>query len=165
MEEVGAHLGKNRPRTLNVGLSAADHDGERRILRLRDGAGHRRVDHGDAVRRERAAQRPRARWIRRAHVDDERAIAQVRHGLEHHVAHHATVGQHGHEDIRVADCLVHGRGGAVSGAVERLERIAGRRQMGGHRAAHRAEPDESYSFDAKTSFAHRNATTAAGTPQ
>jgi hypothetical protein len=37
--------------------------------------------------------------------------------------------------------------------------------MGGHRPAHRAEPDERYSFDAKTSFAHRNATTAAGTPQ
>jgi hypothetical protein len=53
----------------------------------------------------------------------------------------------------------------VAGAVERLQRIAGVRQMGGHGPAHRAQPDERYSFDAKTSFAQRNATTAAGTPQ
>ena len=165
MEDGAAHLRENGPRALHVGIRAADHDGERRVLRLRDRAGHRRIHHRDAVRRERAAERPRARRIGRAHVDDERAFTQVRHGFQHHVSDHAAVRQHGDDDIGFAYRRAHGRGVAMARAVERPERIAGRPQMGAHWSTHGAQPDERYSFDAKTSFAQRNATTAAGTPQ
>jgi hypothetical protein len=95
----------------------------------------------------------------------ERPLLQARQCLEHHLPHDVAVGQHGDEDIRVPGRLAHRAPVALPVRIERLKGIAGRRDMGGHRPAHRAEADEGYSFDAKTSFAQRNATTAAGTPQ
>jgi len=165
MEDVVAHPLEHRPRAFYVGARTADHDGKRRIFCFRDRARHRRVDHGHAVRRERAPHCPRAGRIGGAHVDDERTFAQARHRLEHHFAHHAAVGQHGDEHVRPGHRLARGRGIAVARLVECLQAIAGSGEVGGHRSAHRAEADEGYSFDAKTSFAQRNATTAAGTPQ
>ena len=165
MEDIGAHLRKDRRRTLHVFRGAAHHDGERGVLGFCDRARYRRVHHGDAVRRQRPAERPGSRRVGRAHVDDQRAVAKRGHGLEHHVAHHAAVGQHGDEDVGALRRGAHGRAVAVAGAVERLHGVASRGQVAGHRPTHGAEADEGYSFDANTSFAQRNATTAAGTPQ
>jgi hypothetical protein len=165
VEDIGAHLLQDRARTLDVRRRAADHDGERRVLRFGDRAGDRRVHHGDAVRGERASERPGACRVGRAHVDDEPARLEARQRLEHDLADDIAVGQHGDEHIHPVHSLPHGGMTAVARPVVRLQRIAGPRQVGGHRPAHGAEADEGYSFDAKTSFAQRNATTAAGTPQ
>jgi hypothetical protein len=56
VEDVLAHLLQDRPRALDIGARAAGHDGERRVLGFGNGARHRRVDHRDAVRSERAAE-------------------------------------------------------------------------------------------------------------
>ncbi len=110
-------------------------------------------------------QRARGRRIRRAHVDHHRAGGQRGQGFEHRFAHCLAVGQHGDERIGVLRGFANR--GLVAGSleVERLHREAGALEVRGHRHAHRAEADERYFSDWKTSFAARNATTAAGTPQ
>ena len=165
VEELAAELLQHRPCPGDVGGIAADHDGERAVSRLDDRARHRRIDERDAVRRERVAQRAAARRVGRAHVDDERAALERRQRLEHHLAHRIAVGQHGDEHIRSLHRLAQRRMRAVAARVVGLDGKARGGKVRGHGHAHRAQADEGYSFDANTSFAQRNATTAAGTPQ
>src|SRR5258708_14142059 len=113
---------------------------------------------------EGAAECTRTRGIARAHVDHQRIGLELEQRFQHHFAHGLAVGKHRDEHI-----------GALRGFPDRAmaalaPRVIGLHQetRGGeirrHRLAHRAQPDEGYSFYAKTSFAPRNATTAAGTP-
>jgi hypothetical protein len=99
VKELLAHRAQNRTGFFHVFAVAADHDRERRVLRLYDRAGHRGIEHSHAFGLQRGGEGPRADGIGRAHVDDERARRQRRQRFEHRFAHRLAVGQHGDQRI------------------------------------------------------------------
>ena len=66
-----AYDGQHRSDAFDGGLRAADHDRQRAGLRSRAAARHRRVEHLDAVRRQRTGHPPRAIRRNRAVIDDQ----------------------------------------------------------------------------------------------
>jgi len=142
MEEVLAHGAEHGLDLLHDSLVAAHHEGERAVARLGDRAGNGRIDHRDLFCRKSNSQRARAGRIRGAHVDDHRAGLERGQGLEHHLAHHRAVRQHGDEHVRAVRRLAHGLAVALAGGVERLHGESGAREVGGHRLAHGAQADE-----------------------
>jgi len=169
MEDLAAHLLQHRPHAGDVGLIAADHDRQRAVAGLRHGARHRRVHHGDALRREHARQLARRRGIRGAHVHHHRAALEAGQGRGDRVSDGLAVRHHGNQHVG-AGCGVT-RGGAVAlvRLVPGLDLESGASEIRRHELAHAAQADEADHHQAprslNTSLAQRKLTTAAGTPQ
>jgi len=158
-EEPLAHVAQDRLNALDGSVvGGADHDGERAGFGPRHAAGNRRVDQRDAAPAEFGAQLARALGLRRAHIDNDRALRQgasqrATIGLQQHVTDDRPGRQHGDDDVHGASQFGKAdrdRAVVIARETRRLrgigiedrQRNAGARQIGRHRTAHIADADK-----------------------
>ncbi len=141
----------------HVGRRAADHDGQFAGDRPRHAARHRRVHHPHAQRLEARGEQQRVGRVRRAHLDQQRAVPQggADPPAEHRVPHDRAVRQHRHHEARGRE-RVRGSGGDGAGMlggepvllrgldVADDQPEAGRVQVPRHRPAHVAQAHEAH---------------------
>ena len=148
---------EHRARALEQRCVAADHHGERPLLRADRPAAHRRVEEADAVLGQARRDAARGRRITRGAIDEQRAACEASQQSVGAVEHLGDVGRHGEagdRDVGTAGRIRRRGGVARAGRLGEGARALGRaipdgeRDVGsggeacGHRPADRAEPEE-----------------------
>jgi hypothetical protein len=184
VQDRAAELREQRLRPLDVRRQTAHHDRQRGVQRPSHAARHRSVDHRDAPRGEPRVVVAGAIGVGRSHVEQQRTGPQAAGEavVPQQRVDDAAVGQHQHDRVagigereRVGrDLDAGGRREAVGrlpAPVVHPHRIAGCRQVAGHRPSHLPDADEAdrrahqTPCSLNTSRAIRKLSIAAGTPQ
>ena len=152
VNDLARHRLQHRPRPLQRILVPADHECQSAGGRAGDPAGDRRVKLVEAVR---AGQRVYLAGVidgDRGAVDEQRALSCGGQDVGVAAFDRFAVGQHGENDLGVAhrdgravadrDALVRGGCGRGGYRVETPHGVAGGNQVGRHRSAHVAQPQE-----------------------
>ena len=161
VEDLLPHLFEDRAARLEQAAVAARHDGELAGNRPFHATGNRRIHESDAACFEQRRKLPRADRRGRAHVEDDRPLAEPgRHAVAHgvlfpaeHFSDDPAVGKHRDDQLRVLAEFREGGGrrrlprrgesaDALGVQVENGELVAGGRQVSGHRRSHGTDPNE-----------------------
>ena len=161
MDDAAPHPGQDRLRTREGRVRAAHHEGQAGPLRPDGAAGDRRVERGEAALGRERMGFPRALDVDGRAIDDEAVRPGRRQDVVPHGQYVAAARQHGDDDVdighrlaaarRDGDALGRGRVAQIRHEVVAADLVPRPNEVGGHRGAHIAEPDEGDPFHPLTS--------------
>ena len=163
VEHRPAHQVEQRAHAGQVGRIPTGHEHQVALGRTPGRARHRRVDHARTACGQRLRGGLGQPGLGRRAIQQQRAGPQAvdqtvitPRCAQHHLLHHAAVGQHGDHDVagrrhlggrghrlRTAAQLGRHRAGAGGVGIEQRQAVAGAGQVAGHGRAHHAQADES----------------------
>jgi hypothetical protein len=156
MHDARAHVFENLFAAAKRFFGAANHEGKGGGARSADTSGNWRVERETALLACNLMRTPCAPYVDCGRIDDERALGESRQDFGPDVDHVLAGWQHRYKGARALDCLGSAfrkryacfRGGHLRllTEIETRNLKASLDEIGGHRPAHIAEPDESDSL-------------------